>query len=92
MHWNATEAQLRAEALRAGGYDVDASPMTGAAFRAMDASPPDALIVDLSRVPSQGRDVALGVRLRKATRSKPIVFVDGVQQEGKANKTRARAA
>jgi len=77
VHWNTAEAEARAAALRTGGYEVDATPMTGAALREMDVSPPDALVIDLSRAPSQGRDVALAVRLRKATRSKPIVFVDG---------------
>ena len=35
------------------------------------------MIIDLSRVPSQGRDVALGIRKYKATRHVPLVFVEG---------------
>jgi hypothetical protein len=39
--------------------------------------PPDAVVIDLGRIPSAGRDVALGLRSFKSTRSVPIVFVEG---------------
>jgi hypothetical protein len=54
--------------------------------RRIKASPPDAVVIDLSRVPSHGREVALSVRSAKATRHIPLVFVDGEPE--KVEKTR----
>ncbi|MEJ2237251.1 MAG: hypothetical protein P8X82_03060, partial [Gemmatimonadales bacterium] len=34
-------------------------------------------MVDLTRLPAQGRDMALAVRHYKSTRNVPVVFVDG---------------
>ncbi len=42
---------------------------------------PDAIIIDLSRLPSQGRDVAMALRSHKSTRVVPLVFVDGEPEE-----------
>jgi hypothetical protein len=46
-------------------------------MRALKENPPNAVVIDLSRLPSQGRDVAVGIRMPKATRHVPLVFVDG---------------
>jgi len=56
------------------------------AARQIKASPPDAVVIDLSRIPSHGREVAHSVRATKATRHLPIVFVDGEPE--KVEKTR----
>ncbi len=48
-----------------------------AAFRQLKVNPPDAVVIDLSRLPSAGRDVAMSLRTFKTTRYVPIVFVDG---------------
>ena len=47
------------------------------ALRAMRQSPPDVIVIDLSRLPSHGREVATYLRGQKPTRHIPIVFVDG---------------
>lgn len=39
------------------------------------------IVVDLSRLPSQGRDLALALRESKATRSIPVVFVGGEREK-----------
>src|SRR5262249_34941638 len=39
--------------------------------------PPSAFIIDLSRLPLQGRDVAMALRGYKTTRHTPLVFVEG---------------
>jgi hypothetical protein len=49
--------------------------------RAVRDEPPSAVLIDLSRLPSQGRDVALALRLNKITRRIPIVFVDGLPEK-----------
>lgn len=78
VHWKASEVEERALILREAGYLVDADVEGGArVFKSLAGDPPAALIIDLSRLPSQGRDFALTVRRRKGSRHIPLVFVDG---------------
>jgi hypothetical protein len=78
IHWNAAEAVERAARLRAAGYAVDASlPEGPALLRELRANPPTAIVIDLGRLPMQGRDLALAVRRAAATRRVPLVFVGG---------------
>lgn len=46
-------------------------------MRKMRDNPPAAIVIDLSRMPSQGRDVALALRMSKPLRPVPLVFVEG---------------
>lgn len=75
--WNESEAGERAAALEAAGFDVIAGPLDAAGLRAMQAEPPDAVVIDLARLPAQGRDVALHLRKTRGTRHVPLVFVKG---------------
>ena len=77
IHWNTAEAEEQAKRLRAAGYEVayDLSPLDG--LRQLRRSPPSAVVINLSRLPAQGRDMALAVRQHKSTRRVPLVFVDG---------------
>jgi CheY-like chemotaxis protein len=78
IHWNAAEAEEKAGVLRAAGYEIDCRVPSGPdSLRMLRENPPDAVIIDLSRLPSQGRDYALAIRKFKATRHVPLVFVDG---------------
>jgi hypothetical protein len=78
IHWNADEAKQRARILRGAGYEVCSEIQDGPEFlRDLRIKPPTAVVIDLSRLPSHGRDVGLGVRQSKATRCVPIVFVGG---------------
>lgn len=78
IHWNAAEAAERAAKLRAAGYVVDASgPTPGTILKAITARPPAAVVIDLDRNPSYGRDVGVSIRHTKATRHVPVVFVEG---------------
>ena len=77
IHWNAAEAAERAARLQAAGYSVNAEMLTPEGLRELRASPPHAVVIDLSRTPSHGRDVGLGLRGYKATRHVPLVFVGG---------------
>ena len=72
IHWNETEAEERARQLRALGYKVVSASFNREALRAMSEHPPAALVIDLTRAPSQGRDVAVGVRKGKATRAEAL--------------------
>jgi hypothetical protein len=77
IHWNAAEAAERAEALRAAGYEVDDRTLDGAGLRRLRDDPPDAVVIDLDRRPSQGRDLGLTMRKYVATRYVPLVFAGG---------------
>jgi hypothetical protein len=77
IHWNADEAEERASRLRSAGYAVDHDPLTPARLRALREDPPDAVVIDLGRLPSQGRDVAVDLRISTATRPVPLLFVGG---------------
>jgi CheY-like chemotaxis protein len=79
IHWNAAEAAGRADRLRSDGYEVCCftGQRDGAGFRLIRNDPPDAVIVDLTRLPSQGRAVAIALRGQKATRLVPLVFIEG---------------
>jgi CheY-like chemotaxis protein len=76
--WNASEAEERAATLRVAGYEVDLAPLQGtASLRPLRDQPPAAFVIDLTRRPSHGREVALALRQYKATRHVPLVFVEG---------------
>lgn len=77
VHWHAAEAEERAGWLRVLGYEVDPEPLSPAGLRALGQDPPAAVVVDLGRLPSQGRDLGLQLRLRAATRHLPLLFVGG---------------
>jgi hypothetical protein len=78
IHWNAEEAAERAQLLRAAGYTADHKLAGGSSLvRDLAADPPVAIVVDLSRLPAQGRDLAILLRMRKGTRQVPLVFVGG---------------
>jgi hypothetical protein len=77
IHWNAAQAEERATKLEAKGYDVDFTPLDPGNMKTLRADPPDLVVIDLSRIPSQGRDFGIWLRKTKAARNVPIVFVDG---------------
>jgi hypothetical protein len=78
IHWKQEEAIVRANTLRGLGHVVDAEPVpqTGT-MKALRADLPDAFVIDLTRLPSHGRNIGVVLRQTKATRSIPLVFVDG---------------
>lgn len=80
IHWNADEAAERQRRLEAAGHHVDVEVADGAAaVKAIAAAPPDAVVIDLSRLPSHGLELGKHLRRARATRGIPLVFVDGEQ-------------
>ena len=63
IHWNQDEARERAQLIEAAGYRVDASPFSSGSLRHLRDNPPAAVVIDLSRLPSHGREVAMALRL-----------------------------
>ena len=87
IHWKAEEAEERAARLAALGYHVDCRPPTGRGFlRELAQNPPDAVLIDLARLPSQGRDLVIQIRRQAATRQVPLIFAGG--QEAKVDAIR----
>jgi len=78
IHWKAAEAPPLIDACRACGFDVEYDDVTfGALARSIREKPPDAIAIDLSCLPSHGRDTAIAFRQTKYARHIPLVFVDG---------------
>ena len=78
VHWNEKEARERSRKLKALGHKAAIlSDTEKRNFEAVRESPPDLFLIDLTRLPSHGREVAGYLRRLKATRHVPILFVDG---------------
>jgi CheY-like chemotaxis protein len=79
IHWNEDEGLERHRQLEAFGFAAayDFSDGITTQLRAIRSSPPDAVVIDLSRLPYHGREIARTLRGAKATRQLPLVFVDG---------------
>ena len=80
IHWNAAEAVDGIAALEGAGYEVDCAPLdTQTALKRIAACSPEAIAIDLSRRPGQGRDLALWLRQQKKTRFVPLVLLGGAE-------------
>lgn len=77
IHWNADEAEEKAARLQTAGYEVTSEPLTAERLRELRDDPPAAVVIDLARLPMQGRDLGLILRKQKTTRHVPLVFVGG---------------
>src|SRR5258708_4582147 len=78
FHWKASEATPLIVALRAAGHTVDyPTDKVLPSLASIKKSAPDAVVIDLTRMPSHGRHLATGLRNAKYARHIPIVFVDG---------------
>lgn len=78
VHWNEKEARERSRKLKALGHKTAFLCETEKRnFESIRESPPDLFLIDLTRLPSQGREIAGYLRRLKATRHVPILFVDG---------------
>jgi hypothetical protein len=89
VHWNASEAEARVAQLRAAGFVVEYELFDGPGLsRRLRESHPDAIVIDLTRMPSHGREVGLHVRRTAALRSIPLVYAGGVSE--KVDAIRAR--
>ena len=82
VHWNKEEAEERAKKLGDVAVEIVCDARSaGSLLGDLKRWPPAAMVVDLSRIPSQGRDLALALRESKATRSIPVVFVGGEREK-----------
>jgi CheY-like chemotaxis protein len=82
IHWNDAEAKERVAQLYALGFEAFHAQPQGRGFRKdLGNDLPDAVVIDLFRLPSQGRDLAVMIRKQKSTRYIPLVFAGGAAQK-----------
>ena len=81
IHWNPDEGGERVAFLKRRGITVDFEPFDGKMLKRIGEEPPDAAVIDLTRMPSQGRDVAIAIRIRKSTRQIPVIFAGGSREK-----------
>jgi CheY-like chemotaxis protein len=80
--WNEDLAAERARVLKKAGLEVDASPFDPAGMiTRLRENPPSLILIDLDRLPSHGRAVAIMLRTSKSMRDIPIVFAGGVEEK-----------
>lgn len=78
IHRKPDIAAERARRLCSQGLDASAYPALGPrAFREIRANPPDAIVIDLTELPSYGRAMGVLLREQKSTRNIPLVFLKG---------------
>jgi hypothetical protein len=78
IHWNGPEGRERKLRLTSLGHHVEFDDVEGPGLtRILRRATPDAYVIDLSRMPSHGRTIAMWLRTNKSTRHIPLVFVDG---------------
>jgi len=78
IHWKEAEAEEGIKQLNCLGFEVSYEIKMGPPFlRKLRENPPQAVVIDLSRLPSQGRDTGIGIRTQKGTRDIPLVYLGG---------------
>jgi hypothetical protein len=79
--WKPDRAADLAAELEAAGFTVDSAALDGPGLRALGQSPPEAVVIDLGRLPAQGRDVGVTLRTTARARHTPLIFVDGAEDK-----------
>jgi hypothetical protein len=87
IHREAAEAAMLAGRLRDRGLDAEPYLSLGSkGFREIRANPPDAILIDLNRLPSYGKAMGALLRENKALCAIPLVFLAGDPQKTAAVK------
>jgi hypothetical protein len=83
VSWDDALAQARARELKALGFKVEARPLgeCGGVVGHFRDLAPDAVVLDLDRLPSHGREVGTVLRDSKSTRHLPLVFAGGAAEK-----------
>ena len=78
IHWNSDEAKPKASILRRSGFKTTHLLPNGApSLKIVSKKPSSVVVIDLCRLPSQGRDIGILLRRNGKTRQIPLVFVGG---------------
>lgn len=78
--WNGADAERHAAELRRAGYRVIAEPLAnpGGAVRYFRELDPDAVVIDLDRLPSHGRELGMSLGASKSTSHLRLIFAGGL--------------
>jgi hypothetical protein len=88
--WDPAAAREHARALKKAGFTVNASPLlTSGLIGQIRDDPPAVIVIDLDRLPSHGRAVAIVVHSGKSTQHIPIVFAGGDEAKVKIAREQA---
>ena len=81
--WKQADAERHAIELRRAGYQVVADPLAnpGGAVRYFRELNPDAVLIDLNRLPSHGRELGLSLRASQNTCHLPLIFAGGIAEK-----------
>jgi hypothetical protein len=79
--WKPDREALLRPILENAGYGVEAEPFRPSALPHLAQQGFDAVVIDLGRLPSQGRDLGINIRTRASTRRLPLVFVAGAEDK-----------
>jgi CheY-like chemotaxis protein len=89
IHWHEQESAERAARIRDMGYLVDNDPVNVPGFRsAFRKDPSDLVVIDLSRLPSHGREVAVWLTDTRGTAHIPLIFLDGAAEKVRVTRER----
>jgi len=84
LHWNPAGALLTQKVLLEAGFQAEYDrKFDSMLMRKWREDPPAAFVIDLSRLPSHGREIAIALRQSPKTRKIPIIFCDGVPEKVK---------
>ncbi len=94
FHWNAAQAEARAEKIRAAGWTVETEAEDSArGIRRILDSPPALVALDLDQRPSLSLQVAAAIRKYRDIRHLPLLFIGGsMQNVSRAQETLRGAA
>ena len=78
IHWKPEESGPLIARCEAAGFAVEYAPERFPEIaRAIRQSPPDVIVIDLSRLPSHGRECAVALRTTKYSREIPLILAGG---------------
>jgi hypothetical protein len=78
IHYDPAEVLMLASRIRRENFEADVYSVRGTAgFSAIRGAPPDAIVIDLTRMPSYGRAMGALLRESKSLRKIPLVFIEG---------------
>ncbi|GAC1420159.1 MAG: hypothetical protein NVSMB57_14270 [Actinomycetota bacterium] len=78
IDFDAASAAEHTSTLEAAGWQAESESVDGAiAWQRIFESPPDVVVIDLTRLPSHGREAGRAVRIHASLSQIPIVFVGG---------------
>ncbi len=82
IDWRKKDENPLVAALREGGLEIDIFMFSGpGSLKALQSHSPSAILIDLTRLPSQGRDLGILLRKNKGTRHIPLLYLNGEQHK-----------